>query len=529
MGSYGRLRLYASAAGILFAALILGSCIVGCDGKSYPNSGADLPQAQVVLNPAGNVANVTYGDKAYVIDVSARPGATLDGPTIDVKMPEDFPARNFPTGFSAPDHLLAFTVKGLNPGETIVVTITFPTVYPLQTWYYKANDVGFFQFHGAAIVGNTVQLTLTDGGAGDDDDVPGQITDPGGCFLDLRTGQGVSPSRNHLVFGAVGNNTFTDSQPVFLQNLGPGPTQWWATAPQGWNVEPASGVGGGGIHIWPDPSLLPDGYSAALVSLATSGGATYNIDVALNKYPEGTTVPPFGGLDVPPPGGPVSSVVPVTGWVLDDIQVQNVEVYRNSGQGDVLVGYAVFTEGSRPDKEASYPGYPYNGRAGWGFMLLTNFLPDGQNTITAIAEDKEGNRVDLGSRSIVVDNANAVKPFGAIDTPYGPCGPLSGTGESSGWVLTPQPNTIPIDGSTINVFIDGVNQGHPTYNLYRQDIANLFMGYENSQGAGALYTFDTTAYANGIHTIQWVATDNAGNVDGIGSRYFSIQNTGSSP
>jgi hypothetical protein len=37
---------------------------------------------------------------------------------------------------------------------------------------------------------------------------------------------------------------------------------------------------------------------------------------------------------------------------------------------------------------------------------------------------------------------------------------------------------------------------------------------------------DTTAYANGVHTIQWTARDTAGNSDGIGSRYFTIQNTG---
>ena len=44
----------------------------------------------------------------------------------------------------------------------------------------------------------------------------------------------------------------------------------------------------------------------------------------------------------------------------------------------------------------------------------------------------------------------------------------------------------------------------------------------------AYFDFDTTAYKNGVHTIQWTAVDNAGNVDGIGSRYFTVQNTGGS-
>jgi hypothetical protein len=162
-------------------------------------------------------------------------------------------------------------------------------------------------------------------------------------------------------------------------------------------------------------------------------------------------------------------------------------------------------------------------------MLLTNFLPNGGNgtfTLTAVAEDGVGNEVILGTKTIICDNANAVKPFGAIDTPT-----QGGTASGSsfinwGWVLTPQPNSIPIDGSTINVYVDGVNLGHPVYNIYRQDIATLFPGYANSNGAVGYFYLDTTSYENGVHTIQWTATDNDGNTDGIGSRYFTIQNTG---
>jgi hypothetical protein len=88
------------------------------------------------------------------------------------------------------------------------------------------------------------------------------------------------------------------------------------------------------------------------------------------------------------------------------------------------------------------------------------------------------------------------------------------------------PNAIPTGGSTISVVVDGVTLGNPIYNMYRADIAELFPGYVNSSGAAAYFDFDTTAYANGVHTIAWHATDNAGNTDGIGSRYFSIQNSG---
>jgi hypothetical protein len=161
-------------------------------------------------------------------------------------------------------------------------------------------------------------------------------------------------------------------------------------------------------------------------------------------------------------------------------------------------------------------------------MMLTNFLPNGGNgtfEIHAIATDVEGHQVTLGTKTINVDNANAVKPFGAIDTPT-QGGIASGSSFINwGWVLTPRPNSIPTDGSSIKVWVDGINIGQPTYNNYRSDIAKLFPCYNNSDSAAGYFFIDTTAYDNGLHTIQWTATDSGGNTDGIGSRYFTIQNT----
>jgi hypothetical protein len=140
----------------------------------------------------------------------------------------------------------------------------------------------------------------------------------------------------------------------------------------------------------------------------------------------------------------------------------------------------------------------------------------------------EGHQVELGGKTIHVDNANAVKPFGAIDTPT-QGGTASGSSyRNYGWVLTPLPNTIPTDGSTIEVWVDGVSLGNVVYNRYREDIAALFPGYNNSDGAVGYFDLDTTQLTNGVHTIYWTASDDAGNSDGIGSRYFTVQN-GSPP
>ena len=57
------------------------------------------------------------------------------------------------------------------------------------------------------------------------------------------------------------------------------------------------------------------------------------------------------------------------------------------GSGLVYIGDAVLVEGARPDVEAAYPDYPDNYKAGWGYNLLTNGLPNqGNGTFTTDAK-----------------------------------------------------------------------------------------------------------------------------------------------
>ena len=239
------------------------------------------------------------------------------------------------------------------------------------------------------------------------------------------------------------------------------------------------------------------------------------------------TTPPFGFFSSPVCGSIVSGSIAVSGWALDEVGLERVSIYRQDGSTLTHLGDATFVEGARPDVEQTYPGLPNNSRAGWGFMMLTNFLPNqgtGTYTLTAVAHDQAGNSEVLGSRTISAENAGAVKPFGSLDTPA-PGAVASGTDyRLEGWALTPRPNSIPTCGGTVQVYVDGVPQGSVTYNQYHQEAARLFPGLANSEGAGGYFFLDTTAYQNGVHTIQWTAMDSAGNTDGIGCRYFTIQN-----
>lgn len=343
---------------------------------------------------------------------------------------------------------------------------------------------------------------------------------------------GISVNRTNLNFGAIKEGTdmtssATTDQTLLISNNGGGVLDWSIHKKADWLiVSPTSGTNSGVVNVFVAPCNLPAGSYNDTIYIyglgASNSPQTVTVDLQV-KNPSHDH-PPFGPFETPLNNSVVRSSVPFTGWALDDVEVDNVKIYN----GDSYVGDAVFVEGPRPDVEQAHPDYPLNYRAGWGYMMLTNFLPNGGNGtyhVKAVAMDSEGKQTTLGTKTIICDNEHAVKPFGAIDTPT-----QGGTASGSsfinwGWALTPQPKHIPNDGSTINVWVDSVNLGHPHYNNYRKDIAELFPDFANSDGAVGYFYFDTTGYADGVHTIMWTAADNEGSTDGIGSRYFTIDNT----
>jgi hypothetical protein len=355
----------------------------------------------------------------------------------------------------------------------------------------------------------------------------------GDCTANVKycTSAGLMVSCDQLVFGCNSTGLVTGPQRIFINNSGESTLNWTAGDNASWLMcRPGKGTGNGEVSVSVNGAGCPPGIYNGTVTVSAPGAenSPQYVNVTFIISGPGETVKPFGAFDRPLEGSTIRSSVPFCGWALDDIEIESVKIYRQEGSELIYVGDGVMVDGARPDVEEAYSNYPKCNRAGWGYMMLTNFLPNGGNgkyTFHAVATDIEGNRVTLGKKTVVCDNANAVKPFGAIDTP-GQGGTASGARfVNFGWVLTPLPNKVPLDGSTIDVWVDGVKLGHPTYNQYRADIAILFPGYANSEGAVGYYSLDTTAYANGVHTIQWTATDDAGNTDGIGSRYFTVSNS----
>jgi hypothetical protein len=346
----------------------------------------------------------------------------------------------------------------------------------------------------------------------------------------------MSLSRNTLNFG-VGGFNITSPQSITLSLTNSG-ASWSATSSRSdIVVSPAFGTGSGSIQI-----SVTDAAANGTVTISAAGVLNSPQQVQVHTISVTPGIP-FGSFDTPINNtSGIAGAVPVTGWALDTIEVSGVDILREPIAGEpagnlILIGSAVFVADARPDVQGLYPNTPFNYRAGWGYQLLTNFLPNaagsgapgnGVYRLHAIARNKLGTGVDLGTKTIFVDNAHASKPFGTLDTP-GQGGTISGSGAINfGWVLTQQPFMIPTDGSTITVVIDGQPQGHPTYNQFRSDVAALFPNYANSGGAVGFYRIDTTKFTNGVHTISWNVFDNGGRGDGIGSRYFNVFNSGAS-
>jgi len=94
------------------------------------------------------------------------------------------PSSYFPHG------LTSWTVTNLTPGQTVTVTLTYPTNIPAGSKYWKVISGSWVD--ATSIVGdndgdNTLTLTITDGGPFDSNPTPGQISDPGGPAVSMPT------------------------------------------------------------------------------------------------------------------------------------------------------------------------------------------------------------------------------------------------------------------------------------------------------------------------------------------------------
>ncbi len=355
----------------------------------------------------------------------------------------------------------------------------------------------------------------------------------------------IAVNRSVLNFGINAGTRRTSAQTVRVTVVGSGAPCWTVdnNLPSAFVVTLAGGAaqicGSGTFTVALNPANPFSGGSgsATFTVREVLPGTIENSPQSLMAFyrVHASSTAPVGTVDTPGNGASVAGSIAVTGWAVDDIDITSISVYRNAvageGAGPIFIGNATRVDDARPDIEAAVQSSPFNYRAGWGYLLLTNFLPGGGNgsyVLHVIATDREGRQTLLGSRSIIGTNSTSQKPFGAIDTPAQ--GEVI-TGSTSyinfGWVLARGPaiaSPALSPSAVVTVVIDGVSVGAPGGWTNRADLDSLFPAatYPGISKAAGNFTFNPSSLGNGVHTIAWGVTANNGLSDGIGSRYFTV-------
>jgi len=368
-------------------------------------------------------------------------------------------------------------------------------------------------------------------------------TNPGGEIRGQINGAAMSVDRAALRFAATNTGAAfaakTPDQTVRMLQAGPGTVTWTATPTQPWiTVSPTTGTGSAVLTVGVQFSgVLPfAGTMTGSVGITFTGStnALAPVNVQITTSLPGASAAPFGLFETPVDATTgVSGSIAVTGWAMDDMGVSRVRVMREpvAGEGTALIfiGDAVLIDGARGDVAGAFPTLPLNTRGGWGYLMLTNFLPNSGNgtfVLHAVVDDVDGHSTDLGTKTITCANATATRPFGAIDTPaQGET--VSGLVGNSGWVLARAPALAFPPNGIVQVLVDGAFlPGGPSLWNARPDLTALFPvatfpGVANALG---IFGLNTTTMTNGVHSIAWIVTADNGLTDGIGSRFFTVAN-----
>ena len=532
-------------------------------GPSYPAPGC-----------AGGLAVSRDGTRLYVSGACTRAVAEDTGPSLfayDTTTGTRIAAVGPCCGYTSVTGRLAVTSDGrrliagggtTNPTETIVwdtatmtrIASATPTGSYVAldatetrafTWGFTGNRVGPNTGSTMLAVLDLTSYTAT------------KVLDKGqipGTGLAVAPAASTAPTmaldKTSLNFGAVSSGAAftwqTPAQTVRLRQSGAGTISWTATSNAPWLVvSPASGSGPAVLSISTRFAFgLSESQTGSItVALTGASNAVGPVSVRLTTVPAGAPAsPPFGVFDTPAgDSNALAGSVAVTGWTLDNIGVQRVELWRDLQPGEtttpfsstptdprngkVFIASPAFVDGARPDIEGLYPSTPVNYRAGWGYLMLTWGLwnqGNGTYKLYAFAFDQENNVATIGAKTIIVNNNAATKPFGSIDTPA-----VGGdaSGPNFGWGLTPKVNgaaTCKIPSNGVQVSIDSGPLQPVVYGDARSDIAGAFPGFSNSAAAGGHFLFDWSTLTNGPHTIGWLITDDCGRADGVGSRFFNV-------
>ena len=287
----------------------------------------------------------------------------------------------------------------------------------------------------------------------------------------------------------------------------------------------------------------PGTYNGTVTIRPTGTSATLNVTVRTRVYAPGHERPRPAGTSTrrPTASTNVAGAIPVTGLggrrcrrrasrrlprpVSPASPIRRFPRHRR------------FIAGSRPDVERLFPNYPLNYRGGWGFMVLTNMLPDRVNNrpaggngafrLHAYAIDLEG-LSHVSRREELHGEQRRRRPSRSarIDTPA-QGGTVSGNslrGVRLGAVAARDDSDQRLDDHRVSSTASTSDIRSTTTTAPTSP--TLFPGYANSNGAIGYYILNTTPLRERHAHDRVDRLDTLGNTEGIGSRFFTVQNDG---
>jgi hypothetical protein len=252
------------------------------------------------------------------------------------------------------------------------------------------------------------------------------------------------------------------------------------------------------------------------------GPITVIVDNTVNQAP-------FGFIDIPGPAGleGTDGPMPVSGWAVDDVDVDHVD-FLMDGQivagsvGRGLPSTAVYGT-TRPDVAAAFPDVPNSLYSGFQANVDTSKLINGIHQLSVRVTDNQGASRVIGTRNIqVINNGANLAPFGQIDFPLdksslfcsvidvgipSPCTPdvctFALTNIVAGWALDVGARLDAGQVSYVELLLDGAIIANTRtdctqsangslvncYGINRPDVARNYSGYVNADNAGFLFSF----------------------------------------
>ena len=208
-------------------------------------------------------------------------------------------------------------------------------------------------------------------------------------------------------------------------------------------------------------------------------------------------------IDAPANGTPVSGMVALAGWAIDNIfglasGISTVEVSVD-GVPPSPATYGV----GRADVCAAWPGRIGCPNVGFSAMLNLAGLAPGPHMLTVSATGSDSPK-DVGFATVMISVSNG-PPSVHIDAPV-QVALLSGTTTVAGWAID---NTTAIGTSIsrVAVAVDGIEVGTATYGVPRADVCAEWPGRPGCPNVGFTFPLNTSTLTAGTHTLTVTATD----------------------